>query len=114
MHSFLTGSRVYGKPRPDSDIDLCTLVSYRDMREIMSATQHDHTGSAMPHSISLKFGQLNLILTCDPRCFAEWQMATRDLWDARPVSLEDAIKHFQKIEAFRVVEKSPEAVEVSI
>ena len=107
MQSFLTGSRAYGTPRPDSDIDLCTLVSYRDMRTIMEACNQTDIGSPVPRSISLKFGQLNLILTCDPRSFAEWQVATRDLWEARPVTRDDAIEHFKKCEAVREVAKKP-------
>lgn len=83
MRSFVTGSRMYGTPREDSDIDLVILVARHEMNmlknhcdENLSLDLGDKYG---PQSASLKFGKLNLIVTTDEAVFAAWSVGTRIL-----------------------------------
>lgn len=105
MKSFLTGSRVYGTPNAESDVDLCVLISYDDMKTLVDASKHEASGSGIPRAMSVKFGELNLVMTWDEKCFAEWKMATEDLIKAKPVTRDDAVAHFKRIEAIREVKK---------
>ncbi len=116
MQSFLTGSRVYGIPRPDSDIDLCVLMSYSEMRILVDAHGREpgEEGSALPRATSLRFGSLNLLVTFDEGAFSEWKIATDDLSKVYPVTRDDAIEHFKKCEAERIVKKTPKEEAISV
>lgn len=72
---FLTGSRIYGKPRDDSDIDLCVLVtrdeldllrkccdvSGRSQDNIEQQAEDDKRRNYPPNGRVLRFGKLNLL-----------------------------------------------------
>lgn len=88
MNAFLTGSRVYGTPRPDSDWDLCILPDQRtaDMLEML---RDEETGI-------IRFGVMNLIVLRDRETFDLWRQGTDELFAMRPVTRDFAIKHLQK------------------
>lgn len=90
-NAFVTGSRVYGTPRPDSDIDLCvTGISELDYH-LLRENADDHKGSG---DGSLVFGRLNLILL-DAAEFEVWREATNELAARKPVTREEAVREFK-------------------
>lgn len=70
MKAFLTGSHVFGRPGPESDIDLCVLVD-----PILAAKLRDMSESTK----TCRFGRLNLILCESDTEFAAWKMSTERL-----------------------------------
>lgn len=87
MIAFLTGSQVYGTPRPDSDVDLVIQVSGEDFAILNQLC--DGTGAS---SQSIRFGKLNLIILPSDKKFAAWQKATDALKARKPVTREQAVK----------------------
>lgn len=94
--SFLTGSHVYGSPRPDSDIDL-----------VISADDHDlEVFRSISHGTStMVFGRLSCILA-NPEQYRVWRIGTRFLFDFAkelsdlnrpPLSRDYAVSFFGRI-----------------
>lgn len=94
MNAFLTGSRAYGTPRPDSDVDLCVLLSHDDLEALaLQAPQpNGEPASGDDNDASLRFGRLNVIAMTDPDRFAAWKEATTELVARKPVTRDQAIK----------------------
>lgn len=107
MNAFSTGSRTYGTPRPDSDVDLCVLVSpetlailrqgadrsLRQEREILHQERVGPNGTLSGRESeeedpgdSLYFGKLNLICHTNPVVHEAWFQATLLLKAQAPVS----------------------------
>lgn len=93
--AFLTGSRVYGTPKPWSDIDLVVRMSEEDLTALM---QSGMASGFHPYpendSASLKFGNLNLICVTSDRMFDAWMKGTEELSVKGPVTRTEAIEHF--------------------
>jgi len=91
MTSFMTGSRVYGTPRPDSDVDVVVLVSLDDATDLWAESQSEN---------SVRYGHLNLILCTDTEKgrekFKVWKEVTEYLKSQKPVTREKAVREFQK------------------
>lgn len=93
--SFLTGSRAYGKPRPDSDIDLVMRICSDDLDKLKCSGVCDSFYDYPENDgSSLKFGKLNLICVTTDVKFEAWAEGTVNLIARAPVSREDAIAHF--------------------
>lgn len=89
MNAFLTGSRAYGTPRDDSDVDLALKVSEADFTTLQSlATGRNGSGGGW---ISIYFGRLNLICL-KPAEFDAWKRANDQLIAEKPVTKERAIE----------------------
>lgn len=100
MKAFLTGSHVYGTPKPESDIDLVVLVSPADLALIMAAhnasdrNDTDYSGAV---TASLKFGKLNLLLETREDRFAIWRLGTSELKTKAPVHRDVAVETFRAL-----------------
>lgn len=97
MNAFLTGSRAYGTPREDSDVDLVVLVSDSDM-DALNRLATDDDGEETygdSTSASLRFGNLNLICMTDPASFGAWKEATAELIARKPVTRDKAVQVIQ-------------------
>ncbi len=98
MKSFLTGSRVYGTPRLDSDVDLVVLVSLDDHSKLWQNrdTSLDHDASG----VTIRYGDLNIIALIDDeegrKQFDIWNTVTEELKLKAPVTKEQAIVAFDK------------------
>lgn len=68
MNAFLTGSRVYGIPSDDSDVDLVVLLSTDDKAKLREV----HGPGP------IKFGNLNLILCDKQEQFDCWEKSRYD------------------------------------
>ena len=113
MNAIITGSRAYGNPRPDSDIDLVVLMSPDDYMNLMGfAIMEKNVDSNIKdseteygigaNSAVLRFGQLNLLVTVDPLQFEVWRRGTEQLKQYRtqmnkPVSRELAVSHLTNL-----------------
>ena len=85
IDSFMTGSRAYGIPREDSDLDVAVLME--DSTEIWKHTETpNHT---------CRFGKLNLITFTNKDNFEAWRDVTNKLIALSPVHRDDAVKAFQ-------------------
>ena len=102
-NAFLTGSQVYGKPRPESDIDVVVLLDFMDFEKLAELTDAERGGSApKEHGISLKYGKLNLVMMHDRRIFEAWQTATEALKKVQPVTREQAVACVERELALRM------------
>ena len=79
MSAFQTGSRVYGKPREDSDWDLVVKIPpsraeafLATLPPAMSTKYGARTGQ-----VTLRFGTLNLILCTNRETYDAWWAATQ-------------------------------------
>ncbi len=101
MKACLTGSRVYGTPRPDSDLDCVILVEDEDDWDLLSHNQ-DFTQKKMPSfdmsntqggycGRSLRYGKMNVSAVLrDKRVYEAWEKGTRFLKAIKPVTKEQA------------------------
>ena len=86
IDSFITGSRAYGTPRPDSDLDIAVLCD-NNANLLWQLTEKDRN--------SCRFGKLNLITFTNKNNFERWRKVTNDLIKRAPVTRDVAIKAFQ-------------------
>ncbi len=88
--SYITGSRAYGYPKDDSDIDLVILVSSLDASLLWDLSDNKER---------LSFGKLNLI------CFKfddDWSLNQYQIWKKvhnenlklKPITREQAVQNF--------------------
>lgn len=83
--AFVTGSRVYGTPREDSDVDLCVVISSEDLAVLTELADGDGASSA-----SIRFGKLNLI-ALTPANYEAWLESTETLKLRKPVTRDEAV-----------------------
>lgn len=103
-NAFITGSRIYGEPNNDSDIDVVIKLNITDtdkiIRVLTSAGQKvtenrgDYAGQT-----SIKIGALNLLVCHSDKTFFAWSTGTEMLKRertiaGRPLSRERAIEVF--------------------
>ena len=79
MKAFVTGSHVFGNPKEDSDIDLVVRVaSLFDLDALIKQSDTHLPTSAFQcqGQFSLRFGNLNLLVTRTDSYYAAWKIAT--------------------------------------
>lgn len=91
MNAFITGSRSYGKPTADSDIDLVVLVDYATA-EVLRGFSDQQSVAGPP---VIRFGKLNIIAVTNEAEFAMWKVATETLRrkknnEGRPIGRDEA------------------------
>ena len=86
VRAFLTGSRVYGTPREDSDLDLVVFVD-EDTKKALRAMSDSNT--------KLMYGGLNLIAVTTKAEYDAWYKGT-DILKNRP----DPVKKAEACEVF--------------
>lgn len=87
MTAFLTGSRLYGQPTPESDVDLVIHMSPERAKKFMDAldpemlpkhmTPEDRARYGLGDQITFRFGKLNLILCLTLTRTDAWLDATQ-------------------------------------
>ena len=92
LEGFLTGSRVYGVPHDESDVDLVVWVPHPEDRKILSE-QSETCGP-------VRYGKLNLIIPRSVQEFRVWREVTGDLTEralsGSSVAKSEAIDIFHK------------------
>lgn len=91
MRAFITGSRCYGTPRPDSDLDLVVLVDEDTLEQLESMAEELEPSVPGVEYATLRFGLLNVIALLDEGDFNTWRDVTRQLYERRPVTREQAV-----------------------
>lgn len=86
---FVTGSRAYGSPKKDSDLDLVIIIENEQILSLLKEI------SDTPDK-SLRFGKLNII-ACNERAYDQWKEGTELLKKISPVTREQAIRVFEKL-----------------
>lgn len=104
--AFITGSRAYGTPREDSDIDLAILIDADEGDILWKA-------GAVEGEKTCRFGCLNLIIFNSESRFERWAQVTNDLRARRPVSRDEAIAAFQAAEFTQYGTKEETAAEIA-
>ncbi len=95
--SFLTGSRAYGTPREDSDVDLAVLCGCPVA--LQNLTRYADRAGGSPNGregVTLVYGRLNLLLFANPQTFEAWRIATNSLSARGPVSRDEAVLEIGK------------------
>lgn len=105
MNALVTGSHVYGTPKPDSDIDLVVLVTKQEIKLLRKLADEDNsTDYENPDygvgglTASLRFGKLNLLCCTDPAQVDVWRRGTDALKLVRPVTRDQAVATFQQLQ----------------
>lgn len=104
--SFITGSRAYGTPSLDSDLDLVVKISRYDLGKLVEFCRIrnlDPDGNlpdieyltGRSSTANLRFDGLNLIVTTDDRDYQVWLEGTRELIERRPVTRDEAVATFK-------------------
>jgi predicted nucleotidyltransferase len=93
MRGFITGSRAYGEPTNESDIDLVVMVdaSARNLLRMLSDTPEATRGIVV-----VRFGKLNLILPEDEAELAVWKVGTEQLLRNKRENGNSTDKHTAK------------------
>jgi len=108
MHSFIVGSRAYGTPRDDSDVDLVVYLTMEDLEILRSVigtpeesaarTENDESdGKGEISSGSFRIGNLNLIAVTKLSDVEIWRKGTQFLKASSPVTRDEAIAHFRML-----------------
>ncbi|MCK9458530.1 MAG: nucleotidyltransferase domain-containing protein [Proteobacteria bacterium] len=93
MNAFITGSRAYGKPNANSDVDLVIRVNTGTAQSLRRLSDN-------PHSTVVRFGKLNLILCETDEEYAVWKLGTTELikkLDAATTGKEAAHEIFKEL-----------------
>lgn len=99
--SFMTGSHVYGTPKPESDIDLVVRIEPDELEELRRSMNTTDPVDDYGTSHSLRFGSLNLICCTTDEWFEDWKQGTEVLAKKKPVEREEAVRVFKAIFAAR-------------
>lgn len=104
FRAFVTGSRVYGTPRPDSDADVVIFIPHKQVhliRELADGpTAEDTKYALMNAGWCLRFGRLNLICVENEEQYKIWRDGTRHLRHkakSHPVSREFAMEFMRSL-----------------
>lgn len=88
--ALLAGSRAYGTPREDSDIDLVIYCSEEVKKLLLEHSDNEH-----PRVIS--FGKLNILACTTNEEYAVWKSGIQTLKEKGPVDRETAKNHFKRL-----------------
>jgi hypothetical protein len=93
MRSFITGSRAYGRPKWDSDVDLVIFVD-DDTKEDLIKLSDD---GKMP----CRYGKLNLIFATTEEEYAAWLLGKKLCTKRMPVTTAEAnVQHDEARDLF--------------
>ncbi len=102
--ALLTGSRVYGKPTDDSDVDLVVLMEpseAADFAALMGANlERSSRESGFYPQATVRMGKLNVIVESDPDALDVWRQGTAELVAKRPVDRDVAVATFKRLRAY--------------
>lgn len=99
MNAFLTGSRAYGTPREDSDIDLVVMMPASQLRRLNELIGEDADSEmryeGMKPGACVRFGKLNLIVVTGDEDYQAWREGTDELITRKPVTRDEACAVFK-------------------
>lgn len=93
MKCFITGSRWYGAPKHDSDLDivLCCPSKYWPLLhpscDKVNSDEPEYTRS----SLNYRYGKLNLIIVSSRWYYLRWRLARFICWCKSPINRDTAV-----------------------
>lgn len=96
MIGFLTGSRVYGTPREDSDYDVVIGVT-QEAFDALIETSNLEDKTVYGDTVTIRHGKLNLIITTCERQWSIWRLGTSILKGRGIVTRDEAVKQFRSL-----------------
>lgn len=96
-HAFVTGSRKYGTPRPDSDIDLVIFVESESEYDLLVELADDQGSITCLEEYEglvltpLRFAKLNLICCVNHDEWQCWHDGTKQMETKRPIARDAAV-----------------------
>lgn len=97
MQAILTGSRVYGHVKRNSDIDMVILCTREEQIKLAEAAEVSPELYGNTSSLSIRFGKLNLIATTNETLFNTWVKGTNLLIKDAPVERQTAVDMFTRL-----------------
>lgn len=100
--AFLTGSRAYGTPRPDSDVDIVVPVQKDAVEKIKAALKAagiDTSGTEEYADFAFRVGLVNVLLVPPEVAEKVWKAGTEFLIGQAPVTREKAVETFKALES---------------
>lgn len=98
MKCFLTGSRRYGTPRDDSDVDMVIFCDDagggNNEDSLLFVALRDHADEIKEYhedSACLRYGRLNLIITRREDQYRAWRDGTMECIVHAPVTRKEAV-----------------------
>lgn len=91
------GSRIYGAPRPDSDVDLVILVSPEEAAILGANADVPNQPRPGCGSFPVRYGRLNLIVCTDLDTYGRWHIGRDALRRMGPVDREQARAMFERL-----------------
>lgn len=116
--AFVTGSRKYGVPHENSDLDLVVMVSKEDFPLLSSVADHKPNGiddNGHPHydddaGHPFRFGRLNLLVCDEPDQWSNWKDGTdalaRRALSGERIDREKAKSTFRNLIAQRAIQRA--------
>lgn len=108
--SFLTGSRVYGQPKGNSDIDMVVRLSRVEAAMLSRLADSSINregenreygeGGELPDMMTMRFGGLNIICCLTAGAYKAWKDGTKQCLDETPpggLPRKKAVKIFSKL-----------------
>lgn len=129
---FLTGSRIYGMPRDDSDLDLCVLVTEGELELLrqcsdLQTTDQEHAEQEAkdnqdrgypPNGRVLRFGKLNVVCFVHNKhedAFLSFALGTQKMLASESKGTDNRSQAVATIQSLmNMAIPSPVAVEVSL
>jgi hypothetical protein len=102
---FLTGSRAYGSPRPDSDTDICALVDQYEMNYLQMRLP---VRGSYNHGVTVVMPGYDILLFPNKTDFNCWRDVNDWLIERRPVTKELAVDAFETMLQVRRGYKPPQ------
>jgi Nucleotidyltransferase domain len=130
-NAILTGSRVYGTPTPDSDLDVVMLMDAKQIAKFAALVGEGYHqsnilvryGLSCTIKINTMFhkmvndlsewtnthqGTVNLLLVDTSEAFEAWKIGTEELTARKPVTRDEAVEVFQRLREERGLKELPE------
>lgn len=111
MEAFVTGSRKYGTPTSESDIDLVVFFDQEHEYDLLCDLAEERGNVTCIEEYEglvltpLRFGKLNLICCIQRDEWQCWRDGTKQLVDQKPVTRDQAIALLQKLRVERGLRK---------
>jgi len=94
--AFVTGSRAYGIPSEDSDLDVVVLVS-EEVAAALTVLAANSGGKVPSVAGSIRLGDLNLIMVTTDEALDVWRKGTDELRSRAPVERSEAVTLFTQL-----------------
>lgn len=93
----LAGSRIFGTPKEDSDLDAIVFVTAAEAVLLGQLADEPRVQRPGTKSYPVRFGKLNLIVCTDYPTYLKWLGGCKILEANKPVTKDQACKVFESL-----------------